>query len=259
MHAVADPLVPLDDAGAVEDGAVDERGGGGEQRVALEVGGDLRAGAIGRLDVRAGMPHQPDGAEVEHGRPARLADGVDDCLRVAQRAHRLGPVDRHVLELREPTQRPQDPSGRSRSADPDAVVLADEENGRRDAAVRHVGRGVERALGGRVVDRRVAERAHDDRVFGPWQPLAGVGRKAERVGEADRSREMRRDRRRLRDDAQLGVAEHLVAAARHRLVGGRHESEEDVADRVDVGRVPSTARRLEIPGGPRRRRKPPDR
>jgi hypothetical protein len=50
--------------------ARDQRASGAEQRVARVIGLDRGRRPVGDLDVRAGMAHEPHGAQVEHGRRA---------------------------------------------------------------------------------------------------------------------------------------------------------------------------------------------
>ena len=52
--------------------------------------------------------------------------------------------------------------------------------------------------------------------------------------EPDGARQVRGDRRRLRDDVQLRVPEHLVPAAGHRVRGRAGQAPERLADRVDA-------------------------
>ena len=55
---------------------------------------------------------------------------------------------------------------------------------------------------------------------------------ADGEGHAQRPRQVGRDGGGLRDDGQVGVAEHLVAPAGHGFVGRRQHALEDVGDRI---------------------------
>ena len=95
-----------------------------------------------------------------------------------------------------------------------------------------VGGGVDRARGGGVVEGRVADAGHDDRIRGPRRGPAEPGRPVQGEGQADGAGEVRGDRRGQRDDVQLPVAEHLVAAARDGLVRRGDQPEQDIPDAV---------------------------
>ena len=125
--------------------------------------------------------------------------------------------------------------GRGRNADPEAVVLADEEQRQRQALVRDLRRRVQRGLRGRVVQRGVAERAQDDRVLAPRALHAEPRRTVDRERHPDRARQVRRDRRGHREHRELLAAEHLVPSARDRLDRRRHDAEQDVTEAVDLG------------------------
>ena len=57
----------------------------------------------------------------------------------------------------------------------------------------------------------------------------------DRERHPDRARQVRRDRRRHREDGELLPPEHLVPSARDRLDRGRDDAEHDVAQPVDFG------------------------
>ena len=73
---------------------------------------------------------------------------------------------------------------------------------------------------------------HTGRVGGPWARHAELSAARDRERDADGPRQVRRDRRGLRDDVQVVAAEHLVPAAGDRFLGGRHHAEQHVAERV---------------------------
>ena len=68
-------------------------------------------------------------------------------------------------------------------------------------------------------------------------------RQPEREAEPDRARQVRGDRRGLRDDVQPRVPEHLVPAARHRVRRRAGEAPQRLADRVDARRRGARGRR----------------
>ena len=164
---------------------------------------------------------------------AVLAHPLGELRRGGEHRGRIVPVDPLDGELGPPVERLLDPALRRRHADPEPVVLAHEEERQRLAPVGEVGGRVERRLRRRVVQRRVAERADDDRVRRPGARRRRA-RRARSIANAmpDRARQVRGDRRRLRDHREVVVPEHLVAPAGDRLVDGRRHAEQDVPDPV---------------------------
>ncbi len=75
-----------------------------------------------------------------------------------------------------------------------------------------------------------------------------VGQVVQRVGETDRTRQVRADGRGLRHDVQRRMAEHLVPSAGDRVRGRGGQPEQHVADRVGRG-VGVLARVPRGPGG----------
>ena len=159
-----------------------------------------------------------------------LPRGLQDGRRVVA----VGALDR---ELGPAVERLLDPGLGRRHADADPVVLADEQQRQRLALVGEVGGRVERGLRGRVIERRVAERAHDDRVERPLRIDVELTRPFDRERDAHGPRWMRGDRRRLRDDREVVMAEDLVPTARDRLFHGRCHPEQDVPHAVATGLV----------------------
>ena len=155
-------------------------------------------------------------------RGGRGAHGVDE----------VAPVGGEVLEARAAAVRVPDPALGRRHADADAVVLADEQQRHRQAAVAHRDRRVDRAGRGRVVGRGVAEAADRHRVRRPLAGQAELGGAARREGDAQGARQVRGDGRGLRQDRELLAAEHLVAPAGDRLGRGGHQPQQHVADGV---------------------------
>ena len=203
-----------------------------EQRVPLEFGADLLPRSVRRLEVGAGVTQEPDRPQMEHRRMPVVANPRRELL--CRRERRRGLVSVRALdgELRTTVERLLDPRLRRRNADPQPVVLADEEQWQRLAAVGEVCGSVEGSLCRRVVERGVAERADDDRVERPRALDAQLARALDRERDPDRTRQVRRDRRRLWEDGEVAMAEHLVPAAGDRLLGGGGHAEEDVPDAV---------------------------
>ena len=166
-------------------------------------------------------PPGPDQA----GRPGCRVVGRD----------RVAAVGRQVVQARPGPERRRHPSRRGGHADPDPVVLADQQQRDRDPLIGGVAGGVDRADGGGVAGRGVAERGHRHRVAWPRARHSQLRRPADAQRDAERAGQVRGDRRRLRDDGQLGPAEHLVPPAGDRLVRGRRHPEQHVTDRVDAG------------------------
>ena len=99
----------------------------------------------------------------------------------------------------------------------------------------HLSGGVEGGLRGRVVQRRVAERAHDDRVGLPRARHAQPSGAVDRDRHSHRARKLRGDRRRHREHGELLAPEDLVPPAGYRLDRGSDDAEHDVAHPVDFG------------------------
>ena len=192
---------------------------------------DLGRGAVAELDVRARVAEVADGAEVQHHRPPLLAHQVDRAARVDQQP--VGPRGRRgdVLEAGQPTQAASTQPSGVRVLMPSPLSSHDDQQRDLEPAVVEVRRGVERALRGRVVDRGVAERAHDDRVLGP-DPLRG---RSARLPSAYASPTARGRCEAIVDVCgtmwRSRVPEHLVPAARDRVVGGGAQAEQHVAHR----------------------------
>ena len=213
--------------------ALDQRASGAEQRVARVVGLDRGRRPVGDLDVRAGVAHEPHGAEVEHGGGAPGAYGGQRLLGRLEQGDRVVAGCVEVRDAREVLQHRGRPAPRRTRADAEAVVLADEQQRAVAVHVREVRRRVEGAGRRRVVDRGVAEAGDDQRVLRPRRLPAQHLRESQGEAEPDRARQVRGDRRRLRDDVQLRVPEDLVPAARHRVRGRAGQAPERLAHRVD--------------------------
>ena len=139
------------------------------------------------------------------------------------------PLQRTYVEPRPVPERGLDPAARSAGRDADAIVLAQEDERHRRALIGGPGGGVERALRGRMIGRGVAEAGEDDRIAGQRRVLelqhpgdADAERGADRLGQ------MRGDGAGLRRDEERLRADHLVAAARDRVLGRGGEAQQHV-------------------------------
>ena len=178
------------------------------------------------------MPEVPDGAQVQEAGAPVVAHGRGQGRRGVENGSGVGAIG--VRNLETGTIRSSiDPARRGGDADAETVVLAHEENRYPPAGMGRHERPVERALHGRVVERRVAEAGHDDAVGRPRQDLR-VGCVLDAQGEAHRSREVRSDGRRLRHDVQPLVAEHLVAASGDGLGAAGEHPAEHVGDGIVI-------------------------
>ena len=145
---------------------------------------------------------------------ARHAIGLVDVQPVAPEVFQPRPI----LEAR------RDPACRCLGRNADAVVLADEQKRQRDRLVGRPLRRIERTLRGRMVGRGVAERAHrrSHRPAGAmFRPVTACG--ADRIGRANGLGQVAGDGRGLRRDIQRPGAQHLVPAARDRVLGRRRK------------------------------------
>ena len=172
---------------------------------------------------------------MEHCRPSSLAHPGDELARDAEHLGGVVPVRDLVADLLARGQRGLDPARRARHADPEAVVLAHEEQWERKTLVGNLCRRVQRRLRRGMVERRIAERAQDDGVVAPGARHLQARGAVDRERHPDGAWKMRRDRRRHRDDGELFPAEDLVPAARDRLERGGDDAEHDVAQSVDLG------------------------
>ena len=132
--------------------------------IVLEIGAHVGGRAVGGLDVGAGVTEVANGSEVEHRGTPRLAHPVGELARASEHAGGVVAVGALVADARPARERAGDPAGWRRDADPEAVVLAHEEQRHGQVLVRGVAVRVERGLRGGVVQRGVAEAADDDRV-----------------------------------------------------------------------------------------------
>lgn len=126
-HIAADGVVACRQLGGARDAGRDEQPRGPDQRITVEVLPHGVGGAIGALDVGAGVRHEPHHAQVQEDRsalvahePHRLAGRIVDGREIA-------PVHGQVVQPRTGTVRGLDPARRGADADPEAVVFADEQ------------------------------------------------------------------------------------------------------------------------------------
>ena len=225
-------LVARGHPGRGQDARRDQQPGRAEQRVGGQVGGERGRLPVAALHIRARVPAEPHHVQVQERGGAPLADPGRGGQRRVVHGGQVGPVGVEVPDARHGLGGRPDPSGRRPHADAQSVVLDHHQQRQREMLEGAVGSGVDRAGGGGVVEGRVAEAGGHDRVRGPSGGLAEPGRPVQGEGQAEGAGQVRGDRRGLRDDVQLLVAEHLVAAAGDGLVHRGHQPEQDIADPV---------------------------
>ena len=236
LHPGAEVCVPPEDLVRGHPAPRDQLAGGADERVHGLDRVDLVFAAVQLLDIRAGVPEQADHAEVEDRGAAGPADELDGRRRAVHGVGEVQAVPVEVLDARVGLEAAGHPALGRADADPDPVVLADEEHGAGEVLVVAEGGGVEGRARGGVVGRGVAEGAHRDRVVRDRALLAQRLEAVDEEGRADGLGEVRGDGRGLRWDPQGRRAEDLVAAARDGLVcGGDHAQEH-----VEQGVVPGT-------------------
>ena len=126
--AVPGGQVLVGQLGARPRAALDEPRAQREQRVALVVRADRRRRAVGRLEVGARVAEEAHGAEVQDCGMAVLPHPGRELARGGEgrgRVVAVGPLDG---ELGAAEERLLDPALGRRDADPERVVLADEED-----------------------------------------------------------------------------------------------------------------------------------
>ena len=167
--------------------------------------------------------------------PALLAHPVGELPRDGERVSGSSPSAVSYAERGPRAQRALHPARGRGDADPEPVVLAHEEE--RHAAGAGA-RSARRVLSAACAVAWFSEASPKlQTTIASRRPRRGTpsAGAVDRERDADRAREVRRDRRGLRDDRELVVAEHLVAAARDRLVRGGGDAEQDVHDPVAAG------------------------
>ena len=228
-------FVPADYLPRTEQAGRHDQARGPEQRVAGVVRRDLGLAPVRDLRVAAGVAEEAHQLQVqERGRAA--GPHIGGCFRGGVKAgHRVASRRAEVAESRPPGVRLGDPAAWSPDADPQAVVLADQQQRHRQALIGRPAGGVDSAGRRGVARRRVPEAGHRDGVRGPRGRDPQLGGPPDRERDPDGSRQVRRDRGRLRDDGQVVVPEDLVTAARDRLVAGGDQAEQDVPQRLGAG------------------------
>jgi hypothetical protein len=236
QHVLAAELVPPDQLLRGGQARLHEQPRGAQQRVAREVGADLALRPVRGLDVGPGVAHQPHGRQVQERGGTVRAHVLDGPHGRVVGVGEVAAVGGEVLDAGTPRGR-LDPALGRLDADADAVVLADEQDRHPLALIGRVRGGVEPGQGGGVVERGVAEAAHGDRVLRPRAAHAERAGPLDGEGHADRPRQVTGDGGGLRDDRQLGMTEHLVPAARDRLLRRGRQAHQHVADAL-LGQPP---------------------
>ena len=241
-HLASFGLVQVEHLVRGPDAGVDEPPGGPDEWVAVQLVEDHRRAPVRRLDVGPRMAHQAHGPQVQERRTAVLPDPRHRAVGCRQRCHQVAAVRLDVLQSWPAPVGGSDPAGGCADTDPDAVVLADEEQRHRDALVAGLDRRVDGPCRRGVVRRGITEAAHGHGVGrpGPLHPeLAGA---LQGQGHAQRPGQVRGDGRGLGDHGEVLAAEDLVAASGDGVLGGGHDAQQHIAQR---GRDAALARPLE--------------
>ena len=178
------------------------------------------------------MTHQPHCVQVQERRLAVVAHPLGGAAGGGVDARQVAAVGADVGQTVAVSVVGVDPALRGFGADADAVVFADEQQRKRKALVGSVNGGVDGTDRGGVIDGRIAETADRDRVGRPRRCDAQFGGSRDGERDPDRAREVGGDRRRLGDDVQVVAAEYFVPPTGDRLLGGRDDPEEHVAQRI---------------------------
>ncbi len=227
-------LVTFEDLRGSQCTGIDQRLRRAQRRVPLEIGGDLVGTAIRRLVVRTGMPHQPDHPQMQERRSTVCTHPGGCRGRSVERRRHIAPVGLEIPQSVAVSVSVLDPATRCLDADADPVVLADEQQRHRHTLIRGVQGGVDGADRGGVVHRCVTEAAHRYGIVGPRARDAQFSCARDGERDPDGPRKVRCDGRGLRNDVQVVAAEHLVSPACDRLIGGCHQPEYNVAQRVSA-------------------------
>jgi hypothetical protein len=127
------------------------------ERIALEILVYLGWCAIPDLSVGAGVSQEANAPQVQEGRAPSAAHVFDGLQRHVVRGRDIRPLGAEITQMRAIRPGCVHPVARSADADSKAVVLAAEQHRHPESLVHGVLRGVQRAKGGRVVARGIAE------------------------------------------------------------------------------------------------------
>ena len=183
------------------------------------------------------MPHQADDAQVQEGGLSALPHPGGGLGRRLVDSGWIASVGGEVLQAGAVAVGGLDPAGRGADADPDPVVLADQQERQGKTLVGAVAGRVDRTGRRGVIGRGVAEAGDDHGVRRPSGGYAEAGRAVDRERDPDGTGQMRANRRGLRDHREGLAAEHLVAAARDGLVRGADHAQQGVPDGVLPGNL----------------------
>ncbi len=186
---------------------------GPAQRVTLLVGLDHHTITVGLLEVAAGMPPQPDGAQVEEHRTTCGAGQRDRVGRGRPHLVEL-PLGDDVGQVGQVADGACHPVRRGRHGDAQPVVLAHEQHRGGGAVAYRPAGGVERGLARRVVERGITEGHHADGIVGHVRRGGGLDPGGpppiDGDGRADGLGKVGADGRGLGDDPPRTAAPHLV-------------------------------------------------
>ena len=236
-----------------------------QQRILRLGRAQLRQRPPFHFEVGAGVAHQARGAQMQESRSPRSPAVFHRSLHLGVPGGQVQPIGEEIVQPRLVAEALGDPAIGGLHRDAQAVVLADEQDWRRQFLVGRPHRGVERRLRGSVIGRGVAERAEHDTVGGNRQRLRQPLATLDGQRGAQRFRQVRGDGRSLRQHPQRLAAPHFVAATTGRIIGAGSEGKRSIAQRVDARHLARTLGhegagtivqegRIGVPAGPRQQR-----
>ncbi len=151
-------------------------------------------------------------------------------LRIA--AGQVEAIRKKIVEVGAVSEIALDPARGCLHRDAEPIVFAHEQHRRGQFLVGRPGGRIERRLRAGVVGRRIAERADRDAVIGNRQPMTDAPCLLDGHRGAERLRQMRCDRRGLRQHPQRFGSPHLVAAAGGRIVLAGREAQRRIEHRI---------------------------
>ena len=193
-------LVPADDLLRAEQPGRHDQPCGAEQRIAGIFRRDLGRAAVTDLRVAPGVAQEPHHLQVQERGRATGAHVGRGRRGGVEAGRRVAAVGAEVAQRGPSGVRGRHPAVRSADADPQAVVLADQQQRHRQALIGRAAGGTDRADRRGVTGRGVPEAGHRDGVRGPRGRDAQLGGPPGGERDADRPRQVRGDRGRLRDD-----------------------------------------------------------
>ncbi len=205
-----------------------------QQRILRLGRAQLRQRAPFHFKVGAGMAHQARGTQMQEGRPPRAPAMFHRGLHLGMPGGQVQAIGEEIVEPRLPAEALGNPAVRRLHRNAQPVVLADEQDRRRQLLVGRPHRGIERGLRGGMIGRGIPERAQHDAIGGNRQRLPQPLAALDGQRGAQRLRQVRSNRRGLRQHPQWLAAPHLVAATAGRIIRAGGEGQSGIAQRVDT-------------------------